>query len=514
MKVLLDTNIVIHRENQIASNYSIGHLYRWIDRLTYTKVIHPSTVEEIRSYKDRSRKEALEVKLSAYELLHGASEPTLDFLSKLPAPKDDNDQIDHELLYEVFAEYIDMLITEDKRLRRKARLLGIDDKVLSIEDFIGLQSKLHPDLIEYSMLAVRQSTFRELDLTDPFFDSLRMDYPGFDSWFRSKSIEKAYVCHDDKGALLGFLYLKTEETGENYGDISPHFSPARRLKIGTFKVESTGFRLGERFLPIVFDNAVERHVDEIYLTALPAGPSRNQIAYLIDLIKSWGFTYFGEKTSPAGCEEVYVKRLGHYDDRLSVKQNFPNMLFKGRRKYILPIYPKYHTHLFPDSILRTENPSNFVSNAGFRYALQKIYISFTSNRDMRVGDYVFIYRTGEREGRKGFESVVTTLGIITELKPRFQDWQHFRRYCGNRTVFTEDELEEIWKNKRQTMLVVSFIFAASLRKRPNLGKLWDNGIIPRSTGPRPFHELSDHDFDRILQWSESELRFVDRGNKQ
>lgn len=41
MRILLDTNIVIHRENKKVSNYSISHLYRWIDKLKLDKVIHP-----------------------------------------------------------------------------------------------------------------------------------------------------------------------------------------------------------------------------------------------------------------------------------------------------------------------------------------------------------------------------------------------------------------------------------------------------------------------------------------
>ena len=42
----------------------------------------------------------------------------------------------------------------------------------------------------------------------------------------------------------------------------------RRLKVGTFKVESTGFRLGERFVKIIFDNALQRNVDEIYVNGV------------------------------------------------------------------------------------------------------------------------------------------------------------------------------------------------------------------------------------------------------
>jgi hypothetical protein len=37
MKVLLDTNIVIHRETRIPVHKGIGHLFRWIDNLNYKK---------------------------------------------------------------------------------------------------------------------------------------------------------------------------------------------------------------------------------------------------------------------------------------------------------------------------------------------------------------------------------------------------------------------------------------------------------------------------------------------
>ena len=45
MRALLDTNIIIHRENKKVTNYSIGHLFRWLDKLKYDKVIHPYSVE-------------------------------------------------------------------------------------------------------------------------------------------------------------------------------------------------------------------------------------------------------------------------------------------------------------------------------------------------------------------------------------------------------------------------------------------------------------------------------------
>jgi len=47
MKILLDTNIVIHREASTVVNEDIGVLFRWLDNLHHTKCIHPITVEEI-----------------------------------------------------------------------------------------------------------------------------------------------------------------------------------------------------------------------------------------------------------------------------------------------------------------------------------------------------------------------------------------------------------------------------------------------------------------------------------
>jgi len=46
MKVLLDTNIIIHREAIHAISRDIATLFKWFDRGKYTKCVHPVTVEE------------------------------------------------------------------------------------------------------------------------------------------------------------------------------------------------------------------------------------------------------------------------------------------------------------------------------------------------------------------------------------------------------------------------------------------------------------------------------------
>lgn len=125
MRILLDTNIVIHRENKRVSNYSIGHLFRWIDRLKHEKVIHPYTISEIQKYRDPETQEAISVKLESYEVLKTVHQPDAVFLAQIAQPeKNENDHIDNCLLYEVALDHVDIFITEDRRLRNKAVPLG------------------------------------------------------------------------------------------------------------------------------------------------------------------------------------------------------------------------------------------------------------------------------------------------------------------------------------------------------------------------------------------------------
>ena len=319
MRALLDTNIIIHRENKRVSNYSIGHLFRWLDKLKYDKVIHPYSISEIKKYRDPETQEAISVKLESYEVIKTIKEPDDSFLELIGIPeKSQNDMIDDCLLFEVYSNRVDILITEDRRLRNKAIKLGLSDRVFSINAFISAATAENPSLIEYKMLAVEKTYFGNVDLTDSFFDSFRIAYPGFDKWFARKCDEEAYICNTDAGKVLGFLYLKTEGVDENYSDIVPPFKPMRRLKVGTFKVESTGFRLGERFVKIIFDNALQRNVDEIYVTLYT---DREELSALAALLKRWGFTKYGVKIGNGKEEQVLVKRMKDFDHNISFRKN-------------------------------------------------------------------------------------------------------------------------------------------------------------------------------------------------
>lgn len=367
MKVLLDTNIVIHREASRILNKDIGILFKWLDKGKYIKCVHPITIVEIKKNSNNQTVETLSVKLESYEILKATTQiyPEVKVISD-KIDVNENDRNDTVLLNEIFCERIDFLITEDRKIHKKADLLGIPDRVFTIDAFLEKVVSENPELVDYKVLSVTKKIFGKININDPFFDSFKEDYKGFEKWFLRKSDETAYVTIN-KGNILSFLYLKVEGLDEDYSDVNPIFTIKKRLKIGTFKVISNGVRLGERFLKIIFDNALQYKVDEIYVTIFD---KREEQKRLILLLEDWGFKLFGEKNTINGKELVYVREFNPQFNIDNPKLTFP-YVSKRTNIFMIPIYPDYHTELLPDSILTTESPYDFVENEPHRNAISK-----------------------------------------------------------------------------------------------------------------------------------------------
>src|SRR5437667_8710959 len=151
------------------------------------------------------------------------------------------------------------------------------------------------------MADLNYEQFSDLDLGDPFFDSLKNDYAEFVSWFASKAGERAYTSRQEDGRLEGFLYLKSETNALE--DLDPVLPATSRLKIGTFKIIPHGTRLGERFVKKTFDHALLGNVEQIYVTIFPRYDS------LIQLLQRYGFAVSGEKHSENGVEVVLLREV-------------------------------------------------------------------------------------------------------------------------------------------------------------------------------------------------------------
>jgi hypothetical protein len=342
-------------------------------------------------------------------------------------------------------------------------------------------------------LSVKKDFFGNVDLQDRFFDSFRSDYVGFDKWFNGKSDETAYLCYNN-GELSAFLYLKCEDTDENYHNIKPIFEPRKRLKIGTLKVTSNGFKLGERFLKIVFDNARQYHVDEIYVTIFDKRPEQLR---LISLLEEFGFKYYGEKNSASGLEKVYVRYFNKNASLAQPRLTYP-WLSKTANVFIVPIRPEYHTNLLPDSILRTESPQDFVDNEPYRNAISKAYVSHSLNRDIKTGDILVFYRSGGI-----YKGVATTIGIVESINDKIASLEELIQICRKRTVLTREELTEYWqRNPRNRPFVVNFLYTFSFKRRLTLKEMLDKSLLPSMDSVKTITKIDWAAFKQLISLSQ------------
>ena len=150
-------------------------------------------------------------------------------------------------------------------------------------------------------MSLNYINFNRVNLDDPFFNSLKQDYPGFEEWFHKKGEEKAYVSFNERGVVDGFLYLKPE--AETLDDMTPAYPMAERVKCGTFKIDAHGTKLGERFVRKIFDYALTQNVNEIYVTIFDKHQG------LINLLTRYGFRLVARKNKETenGHEGVYFK---------------------------------------------------------------------------------------------------------------------------------------------------------------------------------------------------------------
>lgn len=497
MRILLDTNIIVHREASKVYNQDIGLLFNWLDKMHFEKCVHPVSIEEISTYKDADIVKTMKIKLDNYNVLKTISPDSEQILLLRSNDTTTNDINDTSILNEVVNNRVNYLITEDKGIHRKAKILGVSDKVYKIDSFIEKLVFENPDLSDYKVLSVKKEYFGNINLKDEFFDSFKEDYTEFENWFNSKADKESYVCLvEDK--VKAFLFLKVENAGENYNDITPVFELKKRLKIGTFKVTSTGYKLGERFLKVIFDNALANNVDEIYVTIFDKREEQQRLA---SLLEEWGFKKWGCKITENGIENVFVRDFSKLVSE-NPRECFP-YVDRNSRVFINPIWPDYHTELFPDSILNNESPQDYVENEPHRNALKKVYISRSYTRNLKSGDIILFYRTGGK-----YAGVISTIGVVENVILNISSEEEFVRLCRKRSVFDDTELKKWWNynpyklpsHKINRPFIVNFLYIDSFPKpKINLERLIELGIIKSiKEVPRGFVQIEKTKFEKFL----------------
>lgn len=344
--------------------------------------------------------------------------------------------------------------------------------------------------------------FSEIDLNDPFFDSLKKDYPGnsnstsFAQWFQKKAHENktALVFEDDQG-IGAFICIKPSENEEIRlmdGRILP---PHERVKISTVKIDERyrNQRIGEGALGLTLWEWRDLRIQEIYLTVFEKHTS------LIRLLEKYGFSFVGKNLNN---ERVYIK------DRRRIDFSDPCKAFpfiNGNLKYAgcIAVDMEYHDTMFASSELANtlqERVDISVANG-----LKKVYIGSPIHLAFQVGDPVFIYRkyTGTH-GSRGYKSCITSFCIVTRIEQvkingQFRiDYSRFLELVGNKSVFSEHELKEKYSTMRNLTLI-ELLYCGFFGAGNNVNWIWlsNNGC---EFGTHPMNcRYSKDQFVRIMR---------------
>ena len=336
-----------------------------------------------------------------------------------------------------------------------------------------------------SKLEIRK--FKDIDLNDKFFDSLKADYSEFEEWFKRKKEKQAFVMYVN-GALDGFLYLKIEN--QEINDVKPPINSGMVLKVGTFKINPHGTRLGERFIKKALDIATAQNVNACYVTVFA------KHKHLIQLLGKYGFEKYGTKTSSNGTEEVLVKNMKASTG--NTLKDFPLIDNRVGNKFLLSVYPKYHTALFPDSILDNET-YDILKDVSHTNSIHKIYVA--SMKDMgkiKPKDKIIIYRTKDNKGSAEYRSVATSICTVEEVfhQSQFASFDHFFDYASTYSIFDKDDLLHWYK--KGGCYTIKMTYNAALSKRLIRKTLADECGLNRNAywGILP---ISDFSFNKIVE---------------
>lgn len=342
--------------------------------------------------------------------------------------------------------------------------------------------------------------FTEINLNDPFFESLKRDYTEFSDWFNKKGQqgEKAYVLYNEHTVIEGFMYLKMERG--RVTDIEPPLPNANHLKIGTFKFDSAGTRRGERFIKKVFDHAIRDRADDIYVTVF------DKHAYLITLMQRYGFNIIATKNTVNGNENVLVRRMDQTTG--DVLLDYPKFRVQGNKKYLMSIYPKFHTRMLPDSILNNESHS-LIQDVSHTNSIHKIYLcGMEAAALFEPGDVIVTYRTSDVKGAARYRSVITSVCVVEEYKNigDFNNLQSFLDYAVSYSVFSEAELTEFFRKKSYPH-IIRFTYNTAMTKRVIRDRLI-NEVGLMATDYWGIMQLSDQQFRRMLDLGEVDGSFI------
>lgn len=486
MNILIDTNIFIYFEDYKVIDESFTKLYNLCTNFDHKFFIHPASIEDINNDKDLGRKKVSLSKIKKYTMIKNSKLPSSEEIKKLGLTESNShDKIDNIILYALYSNSANLLLTQDAGIIKKARKIGIDHRVMFVQQALHSFKKLHLQHKIYYPNMINKYLY-ELNKDDDIFISLKDDYIEFDSWFTKVSQEhrRCWIHgHNGDSNIGGILIYKDE-----FNPIITNDDRALRgkvLKISTFKISESmqGWKLGELFIKTVFSYANKNNYEYIYLTT-----KEDKQEYLVNLIEDFGFQNFGKCDKDR--DDVFVKRIpmkGIENQNLNSIE-FHKMYspfikcMRSVNKFIVPIQPEYHNILFPEI---EDNKRLLYTHPSVGNTIKKAYLSHANTNQMKSGDLVLFYRSKDK-------MAITTLGIV-EKTFKSNDLDVILEEVAKRTVYSYDEIKE--QAKKETHIIL-FRLIEHL-ENPFVSKAWmeENNIYKKC---QSICKIEDESFSKIL----------------
>ena len=241
------------------------------------------------------------------------------------------------------------------------------------------------------------------------------------------------------------------------------------------------------------DYAVSEDVDVCYVTIYEKHHS------LIELVQQFGFELYGTKGDGIYKENVYLKEMRKITG--NINKDFPLVCISTAKKYLLSIYPKYHSVMFPDSILNTEDKS-IITDISYTNSIHKVYVcTMDQVENLKYGDIVVLYRTAETGRSAEYSAVATSICVVEDVKKQseFVSFDDFYRYVSKYSVFDEDDLR-YWYNKGGCK-AIKMTYNGALKKRIVRHDLIGQIGLERNQY-WGFFELTDEEFNLIAKKGE------------
>ena len=322
--------------------------------------------------------------------------------------------------------------------------------------------------------------FKDINVDDEFFDTLKVDYPGtehstgFIEWFNNKAgmNEKALV-YRAESRIGAFVYLKDENEPILLRNNSS-LPKKRRVKIGTLKISelNRGQRIGEGALGLALWYWQRLKVEEIYVTTF------REHQDIINLIERFGFSEVGENQNG---EVLYLKNR---NDILysNPYESYPFLNPKFKYAGYIIFEDSYHDSMFPYSKLAKATKAMNAVELDVANGVSKIYVSRASNVKYYVGEPVLVYRKHNGEGKR-YKSCVTSICVITNVyrvkeKGRYIiDINDLLSKIGNKSIFDQSDLEQQY-NSAYNLNVYEMLYYAYFGEGKNVNYNWlvNNGL--------------------------------------